>query len=159
MSSYYKIGRKLMESGDLDKAFRAFCEGEENGDAKCIYGKIALFAKSRKDFSCFLPRLADAFETIIDEAENGDSDACFIIGRCYEMGLITEQNFNQAIFFYNKASQKGDTDAMFNIGCIMMHQGKCEEAMAKYFVPAAKLGNVDAINAVAHYKKHKGFTK
>ncbi len=143
-----------MEDGISDKAFLAFCEGEENGDAKCIYGKIALFAKSRKDFSCFLPRLADAFETIIDEAENGDSDACFIIGRCYEMGLTVSQDYTLAIDFYGKAAQKGDTDAMFNIGCILMNQGKCDEAMAKHFVPASKLGNASAIKAVEHYKSH-----
>ena len=154
MNSYYKIGRELMEYCNFEEAFLAFCKGEESGDAKCIYGKIAVFAKSKKDFSVFIPQLKQSFASILNKAEENDPDACFIIGRCYEMGLTVDRDLDQAVFFYDKAAKKNDTDAMFNIGCILMSLGKCDEAMAKYFVPASKLGNASAIKAVEHYKSH-----
>ena len=155
MSFYYKNGRKALDNGDFDEAFLLFVKGEENGDPKCIYGKIAAYANAHKNFSDFIPQLKDNINKIQEEADNGNVNACFILGRCYEMGLAVTCNIDTALSFYKKAAEGNDTDAMFNIGCIFMSQGKQEEAVAKYFMPAAMLGNIDAINAVEHYKKHK----
>lgn len=144
-----------MDQCDFEKAFTVFSEGEKYGDPKCIYGKIAVTAKIGKDFSYLIPKFEIAIKTIHQEAESGDADAAFIIGRCYEIGLIFEQNLDLAIDYYNISARGGDTDAMFNTGCILMLQGDCDNAVAKYFIPAAKLGNESAINAVEHYKAHK----
>ncbi len=155
MSTFYKNGRDLLEKNDFENAIYTFSEGIANGDKKCIYGKIAVLAKCKKDFSEFIPQLEKGIPDIIADAEKEDADACFIIGRCFEVGLCLPQDIEKALLYYKKSAQKCNTDAMFNIGCILMSRGLQEEAMAKYFLPAAKLGNTSALKASEHYKTHK----
>lgn len=46
-------------------------------------------------------------------AEQGDADAEYAMGLCYEEGTGVEQDFAQAAMWYEKAAQQGHADAQY----------------------------------------------
>lgn len=145
----------MLNVGDIQAAFDLFAQGAAKGEVKCVYGQICARALQEKEFDEFIPIMQNALDELLCNAQDGDSDACFIIGRCYEKGIAVMQNIENAKQFYTRSSELGNTDAMFNLGCILMAEGKPDEAAAKYFLPASKLGNESAKRAFEHYCKHR----
>ncbi|WP_407083432.1 tetratricopeptide repeat protein, partial [Photobacterium leiognathi] len=60
-------------------------------------------------------------EDILDKAELDDSDILFKMARKYELGIEVEKSLEKAIEFYQKASELGHLDAMFNLAVSYVH--------------------------------------
>lgn len=80
-------------------------------------------------------------------ASNGDINAMKKLGYVYEKGDGTGKDIQQAVFWYEKAADRGDVMSMFNIGCIYDDGliGTYEEAIQWYEKAAAK-GSVSALH-------------
>src|SRR5256885_1364670 len=51
-----------------------------------------------------------------EEAEKGDMEACYNLGKYYEYGIGVEENKSEAINLYKKAAEYGNLDALFKLG-------------------------------------------
>jgi TPR repeat protein len=47
--------------------------------------------------------------------ENGDKEAIVSLGVCYEKGVGTEKNLEKAFYWYQKAAENGDDEAILNL--------------------------------------------
>ncbi len=149
--NYYAEGKQLLDGKEYQKADLLFTAGASEGDVKCFYGLLAVKATAEQDFSQELKQLCCVLPEIEKAAEAGDADACFIMGRCYEIGVCKEQNMKIAIDYYEKAASLGNSDGMFNLGCIYINMGEFGAAVAKkYFTASAALNNKNAIAALNH---------
>ena len=86
------------------------------------------------------------------EAEQGNSDAAFLLATAYKNGKITYVNLDKAYYYYSLAAQKGDADAMLMLGWLD-YRGTPEFGIrivqAKiWFQEAAKLGVIEAAEMV-----------
>lgn len=156
----YKKGKKLLDTEEYLQALDTFKQGAATGDLKCIYGIIAAKACMGEDFSEHLDALKDAFPILLDAADENDADACFIIARCFEKGLCTEASLDKAIEYYSRASALGNSDSLFNLGCINLYRGFDIDVVAtECFLPSAQLENASAQFALGHYFEHKNDTQ
>ena len=150
--SMYQEGRRFLDQQNFASAKKCFLEGTEAGDPKCAYGLVAAAAAAGEDCSPCLPGLKAVLPQLEAMAENRDGEACFIIARCYETGSAVEQDIPAAMKYYTRAAGQGNTDAMFNLGCIYMNLGPGGVKIAvDYFEQAAQMGNTDAQMALKHY--------
>lgn len=157
MENYYLKGKNALDIERTDIALKYFQEGIASGDCKCEYGKIAVCAKNGEDITELSSAFSDILNTIIEQANCGDENSCFIVGRCYEMGIGTKPDLIKAIKYYETAAVKGNTDAMYNLGCIYMSVTKDEKQIIdKYFVPSANMGNLTAMISLAYYYEQRG---
>ena len=80
-------------------------------------------------------------------AKGGNKRSQFIIGSMYELGIGTNQNYNEAIKWYIKAAKRGHSMASNNIG-VFYNNGYGvninHKKALKWFLKAAKSGNVKA---------------
>lgn len=87
-----------------------------------------------------------AFEIITEVAEkDSNAYAMNVLGLLYMQGLGVEKNGKQAVFWLEKAGEKGFCDAYHNLG-IIYKQGKCGEKQNfslayKYFLKGALNGS------------------
>jgi len=83
------------------------------------------------------------------KAEAGDADAQYNLGLMYVLGEGVEQDFKEAVKWYQKAADQGDAIAQSNLG-LMYQKGQGVEQdfkeAAKWWQKAADQGNVDAQN-------------
>lgn len=85
----------------------------------------------------------DEFNELLRKAEQGDIDAQFNLGVCYENGYDVEQSYEQAVKWYTKAAEQGDAAAQFNLGLCYYNGDGVEqsyEQAAKWYKKAAKQG-------------------
>ncbi|EKO3583900.1 sel1 repeat family protein [Vibrio metschnikovii] len=66
---------------------------------------------------------ADDYLQLRQQAEQGYSDAQFVLGLMYYDGEWIPQNYQQAMFWYRKAAEQGHSDAQFNLG-FMYYDGE-----------------------------------
>ncbi len=50
-------------------------------------------------------------------AEQGDSDAAADLGFCYDIGIGTPVNMEQAVIWYQRAASQNVARAQYNLGC------------------------------------------
>lgn len=155
---YYKKGRKYANKGKEMAAEAIFQKGLKSGCSKCTYGlfalKISKGLDARAEWECFVNELDD----IRLNAENGDADSCFIIGRSFETGCGGECDLEKAIFWYKKSAELGNVDAMFNLGCIYCYDENCKNLKKGiyYFKFAAKHNLKEAQFNLGHICEIKG---
>ena len=86
-------------------------------------------------------------QQLTETAEQGDAEAQYKLGVCYEKGSHTEQDYEEAVMWYRKAAEQGNVDAQLHLGrCYYSGRGagKNYELAAKWFRAAAEQGNADA---------------
>ena len=99
------------------------------------------------------------FEEVKNSAENGNSDAQFILGLMY----YKEQNYAEAAEWYRKAAEQGNIKAQFNLGN-KYYEGKgvkqnYKEAF-KWYKKAAEQGHAQAqFNLGCMYGRGEGVSK
>lgn len=64
--------------------------------------------------------LADAFNKLVAEANQGDKAAQYQVGRMYERGKGVEQNIDEALAWYGKSAAQGLEDAQRALGIIYL---------------------------------------
>lgn len=89
------------------------------------------------------------FDIIIleENAKNGDGLSCYILGRSYDSGENgVEQNYDKALYWYNKGKELGDPRCIYGIGaCYYFGDGieqdkkQAYELFAKAYKPLLEL--------------------
>lgn len=152
----YCQGKALLDSGNIDEAMRAFIQGQEAGQIYCAYGLLAATAMGGGDCTAAIVQLRSVLPQLLRMADDGDVDACFIIGRCYETGCAAVPDIQEAMRYYTRAAAKGNLDAMFNLGCIYIRFGGSGALIVRdYFHAAAGQGHRYAQLALSHYYKEE----
>lgn len=148
----YKQGRKLLDEGNCAGAKAYFME---SAAPEAIYGLFAVAVITGTDRKCALEQLAKVLPLLEKQAESGNIEDCFILGRCYEIGVVVENDSAKAMNYYTRAGLAGHTDAMFNLGCMFMHKGpENGNAGAYWFQQAASLGHTEALQALSYWRQH-----
>ena len=60
------------------------------------------------------------FNVLKEQAEQGDMESQFQLGRCYAFGTGTEKNDQQAASWFRKAAEQGHAKAQYNLGVAYM---------------------------------------
>lgn len=96
-------------------------------------GKNYVYTFDGKIFEIYLKDFDDykEFKKTLKGIENGKAISE------YNMAVMLEEvDMNEAIKYYEKSAIKGDVDAQYNLGCIMLSAKKIDEAI-KFFKMAA----------------------
>lgn len=91
--------------------------------------------------------LASNFGQYCVAAENGDAEAQFLLGKCYDLGLGTEVNWQKAVAWYQKSAEQGNPKAQSNLGnCYRFGFGVDEDIKeaVKWFAKSAAQGGASA---------------
>jgi TPR repeat protein len=83
----------------------------------------------------------DKFQEYKAKAEQGDAEAQFSLGFCYDDGRGVAKNYAEAVKWYRKAAEQNFAPAQFNLGyCYANGQGvkKDEVEAVKWFTKAAE---------------------
>ncbi len=81
---------------------------------------------------------------VIEKAEQGDSEAQFQMGKCYEYGTNDlHEDYATAVQWYQKSADQGHAEAQNKIGTYHFRQKNYKEAM-KYYGNAAAAGSANA---------------
>src|SRR5579859_6627311 len=88
------------------------------------------------------------------EAEAGDVQAQYRLGRDYERALGTEQDLESAEQWYRKAAEAGDLAAMTALGNLIQPKYYLRDTVLKedWLLRAADAGYAEAMLAEAHYR-------
>lgn len=122
----YKLGlcnlKGLGCDQDLPAAYQYFCEGAALGSAEaaymqaeCEYFGVGTGKAPDKAIASFKLAILNADDMNITVAV-----AMTSLGLCYERGLGTHKNIDEALRLYKKAADLGDANAMFRIGHLML---------------------------------------
>ena len=84
------------------------------------------------------------FKALIAQAESGDVDAMVMVANCYNGGMHVEKSDKLAYKYYKMAANKGDVEAVNNLGYLYYRQKNYKEA-EKYFKQAADMGHANAM--------------
>ncbi len=109
---------------------------------------FCLFANEPKDQAIALyeeGKHAEAYESLMPLAEQGDEDAQYLIGLMYAEGQGVTQDFYEAGKMYRRAAEQGHGGAQVNLGSLFENcygNGPCNsEEAANWYRRAAKQGN------------------
>lgn len=129
------------DSAKLDSALYWYQMGSAQGDA---------FSQNYVgDWRYNKGEYAQAVELYKKAAAQGNHEAEFSLGYCFEKGHGVEKNVTEALAHYRVAADHNHAKAFFNMGCVYEEQGKKEEAF-KCYQKAADLGNANAKNNLAY---------
>jgi len=64
--------------------------------------------------------LVNPFTILLEHAQKGNADAMFEVGKYYQTGEYTDQNWQECIYWYEKAIDANNTRAMLNLGRILL---------------------------------------
>jgi TPR repeat protein len=84
--------------------------------------------------------VADAFR----EAQAGSAQAMATLGNAYEKGEGAPQDLQQALLWFSRAAETGDSYAMYRLGRINAVQKDYKEAV-RWYRKGAAAGNADAM--------------
>jgi TPR repeat protein len=75
------------------------------------------FSEARKFFDGKKSKLKakQAFEIALEMAENGNADACCIVGNCYDFGEGVRKSTKNAFKWYKRGSELGDRTSAYNL--------------------------------------------
>lgn len=127
-------------------------------DAEAALSLISMAASSKSnDAALMLGNLymkrnqpEKAFEYTLQAAQQGNMVAYVNLAYCYAEGIGIESNTTNALFWYGKAAQEGDIDAMYSIGQLVSDRLQKIE----WLMMAAKEGHIDACVDLAHLLYH-----
>lgn len=87
--------------------------------------------------------LDEDLKNLINKAENGDIDAMAMVGDCYDRGLYTEKNLQEAHKYYKMAADKGHIHASIMVAIDLLNgigTAKDKKTGTKYLQIAADGG-------------------
>ena len=149
---YYHEGKYQLDLEKYAEARDCFLRGIGEGDDLCYYGLLAVAANTGVSCEEPLAQLEEVFPRLLEKAENGNSDACFVLGRCYETGSVVSPDMEKALRYYTRAANWNNCDAMFNLGCFYINRGeRCQLIAVDYFTRAAEQGHMHAQVALGFY--------
>jgi hypothetical protein len=155
-----QIAIKHYEAADIPEGevLKMFEQLAQNGDVRATMW-IARFHQLGR---CSLPKRADIAQKmardVIGEvtklAENGDTEAQFVLGSAYQLGIAVDQDLEKAVKWYTKSVDGGHITAMNNLA-VMFARGHGTEPdidnARLLFSRAAKLGSQGAAKNLSAY--------
>ncbi len=91
---------------------------------------------------------SEDLKILIDLCEQGNADACSILGNEYYFGWTLDKDHKKALKYLTYAAEGGDADSQFLLGS-MYYSGEGTEAdpekALKWFLAAAGQGNAEAM--------------
>lgn len=118
---------------------------------------VSKTARTRQSFqqgmSCYEKReYTKAFQFFLEEAQKGDAEAEFWVGRCYDRGEGVQKNSQAALEWYTRSAKQGYFKAQYNLAQ-MYYEGnaiKRDDGKAFHWVmKAAEQGDAKSQYAVA----------
>jgi TPR repeat protein len=100
---------------------------------KMFNRKTSMDAKTRFNRACTLwnkGELKSAFRLFLIAAKNGDASAQLNLGYFYDVGLGVRKNPDKALYWYRRASKRGNRAAAHNIGTLYRDRGQTQKALA-----------------------------
>ena len=79
-----------------------------------------------------VPLDQNSLQTLIDNANKGDANAQFDLGRCYYKGEGVPQDCNEAVKWWKKAADQGYTEAHYNLGAAYGKLGRWQDEIESY---------------------------
>ena len=107
------------------------CSANSQKDPEAIYRDAALLAT--------IGRYEEAAQMLRKAAELGHAKAMSDLGALYRDGIGVSQDWEEAVKWWTKAVQAGDSDAIYNVGVYHYKQGKLSKALL-WFHEAATRG-------------------
>lgn len=111
---------------------------------------ITIFVSFVFSFLCLLyisNATAISFDSLLNDASNGNANDQFFIGELYYNGVGTEPNYSEAFKWYKKAAEKNHIDAQYSVG-FMLEEGqgvvRNPAEAAQWLEKAAQKGHVQA---------------
>lgn len=108
-------------------------------------------------------RFKEAFPLIKKEAEKGNTEAQFYVGKMYELGEGTQKNIKKAVYWYQKAVEKNNRKAENNLANLYAEGDGVEKDLKKAFElysRAANQGTASAqFNLAMMYRKGEATEK
>lgn len=98
----------------------------------------------------------EKFSSLRREAELGDKESQYRLGRCYEIGENIVKNYEEAFKWYKKAADSGVSFAQYKVGfCfeVGFGVGKDLNTAMQWYKMAAKQGSVTAENRIKWLQK------
>lgn len=122
----------------------------EDGNVRAMIG-LGYMSLSSNDKARFQPE--KAFAMFTEAAGKGDPEAMFELGKLYEKGIGTNQDFGKALALYQQSADRGFADAINDLG-FLYYQGatglKADKKKAvELFLKAADLRHPQAMYNVA----------
>lgn len=92
---------------------------------------------------------AERLKAFIQKAEEGDVDAIMSLASWYIEGTTLRFDPNQACYWWTKAAELGDPNAMYNLGLLyngdLAHTFACDDNMAVFWLSEASArGHIEA---------------
>ena len=123
---------------DSDKAFEWYMKAEQGwGSESAVDAMSDMVAEGK-------------LEEFITRSEHGDTDAQLKLGYIYEMGIGVSADFQEALNWYMKAAEQGDSNGQYNVGMMYRDSFYSEiidqdyKEAIKWLSMAAKQGHDDA---------------
>ena len=111
----YATGTQVKRN--MQKAEKLYQEGIKAGSAKCYYGLAVIMQKRKENTEQIKNMYSKAFEPLLTEARNGDSESQRMISCYYLYGdRGVEQNTELAIEWLKRAADGGNAEAQYNLG-------------------------------------------
>ena len=85
----------------------------------------------------------DQWSALQEAAAAGDAGACLGLGRCYRIGMVVEQDYTQAFYWYRKSAELGDAVGQYGTGVFCLYgEGtpKNERQAARWLRKSANQG-------------------
>lgn len=136
---------------DYQKAFELYSQiYNEQGTAKLISevnsAENYIYSSESPEF-----RKEYAFNLLMSHSQFDEPKIYFLIGKCFDEGIGTQQNYSEAVKWYTKAAEQGNMYAQYSLGVIYyLGDGVIQnrEKAVEWFKKSAEQGNVYAQNSL-----------
>lgn len=144
VASIGMLGSIAKEQNEIDEAIRYWTKAAEHGD---IDAQICLVNYCDNDSTCsYWAKVA--LKNLEALANKGDADAMFDIAGLYSSGWLDKgENWEEAIAWYEKAANAGNTEAMNELGNIYFNKKEIQKSY-KYFLKGAKVDDMECVIGV-----------
>ena len=145
---------KIAEKFNNQEAFECLLRNSDDFRTKRMVGQ--LYAKKNSKFYN-KEEAKKCFDGIIDAADRGNSQAQYQLGIMYARGQGVENNPEKALYWYRKAAEQNNADALSTLGNIykngQLGVTKNTAEAFDFYLKAANLGHADAMSTLAYMYK------
>ena len=149
---------KIAENFNNQEAFECLIRNADDFLTKCMVGQ--LYAKKNSNFYN-KEKAKSYFDGIIEAANRGNSQAQYQVGIMYARGQGVENDPKNALYWYRKAAEQDNADALFTLGDTYrfgeLGVSKNTAEAFDFYLKAANLGHAKAMSSLAYiYEKISG---
>lgn len=154
------LGRIALDAAHYSLAKVIFLDALD-ADPLCAYGLYILVKigviESREECLKYEKMFHKRMTEIFVLADSNDAEASFVIGVCYEKGLIEEYHPEKIIFYYKKSFRAGNLRAGFNLACYFYAHGEVNRAISIYEHLCTENMTEASVNLAYIYLNEKNF--